>query len=852
MTNGLSSRYAHCAIRSATAILLTGIALPAAAGSAATSQASHAPEPGRIDEILVIGQRLFRDVRPERELDAYGIESYGLSTIDELLNEFDGELGVGEDVPLILVDGQPINSVDQIGALPVEALRNVQVLPRGSAVRLGGRSGQRVVNISLHRNVRSETLVAAYKAATDGDWGGKRGETILARISGSTRVNLTLRARHDDPLFESDRDILQPAPRLPFSLGGNFVGFPNSSGEIDPLLSGVAGTTVTVTPFTAALPTLATLAAGANLPSLTDVGTYRTIRPDARHYELNGTFGTRLTPWLTSIATLRVGRNFSRSQRGLPSALFVLPSGSGFSPFTQDAGIAVYGADPLRNRSRRANAEANITLNGTFGAWTGNFNARSTRSKDLSRNQRQFSSTPIRLDGSVDPFTTNLSALIPLRLNFSNARRTNHVAQLSLTGPAASLPAGPLQATIEGRLAWNRIRSESSFALGGGERNIRRSEQWGRTAFDVPITSRANDALGKIGDLSATAELSRVHFSDAGTLKQHAVGITWEPIPILRLRASLEQAETPASLEFLGDPIFVDPDVRTFDPLTGTTVDVVQISGGNPGLLPEETRIRRLTGLLRLIPKLNLQLNAEFTDTDRRNFISSLPEASAAVTLAFAERFVRGPNGLLTTVDLRPVNFASEREKRMRWGFSLNSRLREGTSRPAATPGSARGRTPSTYLRMSANHNVVFSDEIEIRSGLDPVDLLSGGAIGIGGGRLRHQLDGTAAITSGGIGARLGATWRGSSTLQSRVGSTSDMLRFSPIFLLNLRGFADARRILPDSPWAKGFRVSIDMANLLNDRQSVRNSAGLTPLQYQPGYRDPIGRTIEVEIRKVF
>jgi len=25
-----------------------------------------------------------------------------------------------------------------------------------------------------------------------------------------------------------------------------------------------------------------------------------------------------------------------------------------------------------------------------------------------------------------------------------------------------------------------------------------------------------------------------------------------------------------------------------------------------------------------------------------------------------------------------------------------------------------------------------------------------------------------------------------------------------------------------------------------------------TPLQYQPGYRDPVGRTIEFELRKVF
>jgi iron complex outermembrane recepter protein len=39
---------------------------------------------------------------------------------------------------------------------------------------------------------------------------------------------------------------------------------------------------------------------------------------------------------------------------------------------------------------------------------------------------------------------------------------------------------------------------------------------------------------------------------------------------------------------------------------------------------------------------------------------------------------------------------------------------------------------------------------------------------------------------------------------------------------------------------------------LTNDRQDVRDRFGNTPLQYQPAYRDPLGRTVEFEIRKVF
>jgi hypothetical protein len=345
---------------------------------------------------------------------------------------------------------------------------------------------------------------------------------------------------------------------------------------------------------------------------------------------------------------------------------------------------------------------------------------------------------------------------------------------------------------------------------------------------------------------------------------------------VLRLRAEIEETGRPPSIQTLGNPVIISPLVRAFDPLTGQTVDVVQITGGNPSLRPETTETHRISGLLRLVPRLNLQLNAEYTDADQRHFVSSLPEASAAVMLAFPDRFVRDSNGVLTTIDLRPVNFESHRQKRLRYGFSLNTGIAGGRQSPARAsdspaegPGDEEadreaappapvaraplGRSgPPTRLQLTASHSIVFSDEILIRPGLDSVDLLEGGAIGIAGGRLRHQLDGTAALISGGLGARIGVTWRGRSTLESRIGGTIDTLDFSPVLAVNLRAFADARRLLPHTNWARGLRLSLNILNATNDRQKVRDSAGNTPLQYQPGYRDPIGRTIELELRKVF
>ena len=772
---------------------------------------------------------VFRDILPERSLEQDAIESYGVSTIDELLGYIQSETGNDADQPLILVKGQRINNVNEIGAFPVEALRSVQVLPRGSAVRAGGRPGQRVISITLKRRSRTATLTAAHKLATEGDWTAERGEALLTNVSGNTRANLSLRGGREDPLLESQRGIIQPSVSIPYALTGNVIGFPNTSGEIDPALSARAGQIVTVAPLPGvATPSLADFASHANVPAVTDLGEFRTLRPRSGHYDLNGSYAAPIATWLNSSTTVRLSRNDSNSLRGLANAIFVLPTSNAASPFSRAVGLAFYGNHPLHSRSRLVSAEVNETLNATFGQWTANVNARHTDSNETTNIERQSVFAPIVLNDSTNPFVTDLASTIALASDRTGAHNINSLAQIVLNGPAAKLPAGPIQATAEGRLGWNKLRSTSTFSIFGNG-TFRRNEQSIRGALDVPIASRANNFLPQLGELSADGEYQRLHYSDAGSLEHYAAGLTWEPAQLLRLRADIERTDVAPALELLGDPVLETPGVRVFDPLTGQTVDVTQITGGNRNLKPEKDTIRRVSALLRLLPKLNLQLNAEYTDTDRRNFISSLPEASAAVELAFPDRFIR-TNGVLTAVDLRPVNFNSERQKMLRWGLSMNKRI--GGTDPAGPNAavSGRSRTPPTYFQLTANHTIIFSDEIVIRPGLDSVDLLRGGAIGIGGGRPRHQIDGTAAITSGGIGARIGVTWRGPNELLSRFNGVTDTLHFSPLLAVNLRAFADVHRLLPKQKWTKGFRVSLDVINAFDRRQKVRDSLGNTPL----------------------
>src|SRR4051812_22960109 len=116
----------------AVAALLAGTAGPISASSGVTSADGSAaqapPSTTSGQDIVVTGQALFPDIQPERNLDPTAIESYGVSTVDELIDELQAELG-DDEVPLLVVNGQKLNDINDIGAFPIEVLRNLQVLP---------------------------------------------------------------------------------------------------------------------------------------------------------------------------------------------------------------------------------------------------------------------------------------------------------------------------------------------------------------------------------------------------------------------------------------------------------------------------------------------------------------------------------------------------------------------------------------------------------------------------------------------------------------------------------------------------------------------------------------------------
>ena len=100
---------------------------------------------------------------------------------------------------------------------------------------------------------------------------------------------------------------------------------------------------------------------------------------------------------------------------------------------------------------------------------------------------------------------------------------------------------------------------------------------------------------------------------------------------------------------------------------------------------------------------------------------------------------------------------------------------------------------------------------------------------------------------------RITAAWQSATSLKG--GPAVSDLRFSSLATINLRlflNFDQRKKLVEQMPFLKGSRIRLRIDNITNAVRDVRDNKGATPLRYQPGYLDPVGRTIELSFRKLF
>lgn len=848
------------------------------------------------------------DIPPDVTLSADEIMAYGASDIAELMTYLEpitrSSSGRTDLQPVFLVNGRRISGFREIRGIPTEAIERTEILPEAVAVQFGYRPEQRVVNFVLKADFRSTTFEATGRVPTRGGRTTAEVEADLLRIAGVNRWSLDVEYERSTPLYESERDIVRDGGSTPYDLVGNVTSDPYSSGclgaappacsAIDPAL----GVAITPVPGSTAAPTLADFVAAAGDPRTGDLGAYRTLLSASERAQLSGTIKRDLNSTTQGTLSASLEDTSSRSFNGLPGVSLALPAGNPFSPFSDDVLVHRFidDAAALGRESDRLQAEVGFVLDGFIGEeWRWTATGEYTRTESDTVTGRGYGAAPFqaRLTGG-DPTASPFGPLDPAdfaRVANDTARSVSQRldTELVLTGDLWELPAGDVSSTF--KVGADSLSLESSSTRGGATTDRRQSRDRlsGQSSLNVPIASRRNEVLPLLGDLSIGIDAGFEDLSDFGGLLQLGATVNWSPIEKLSFLASWTDEEGSPSISQLNDPLIATPNVPVFDFRTGQTVLVTQFTGGNPDLDADDRQVVRIGGTLRPFTEQDLSLSSTWTWSRTEDEIASFPTITPDLEAALPGRFVRDTDGTLVSIDARPLNFERYERQDLRTGFNFSRAF--GTPTPRAEgeregrrgPGGPGGGGPVVMrmegggggprgggqvrmggggrggsmqpgqgrFNLSIYHTWRIQDEIVIADGLPVLDLLDGAATSARGGSPRQEIQAMGGVFRNGLGSFVMANWRQGTRVD---GGTGPDLEFSDQLTVNLNVFMDLNQRtswVERFPWLAGSRIQFGVQNLFDSRPEVTAAGADVPLNYQPDYLDPEGRTVRLTFRKI-
>jgi len=756
-------------------------------------------------DIVVVGQRgsVDGEMEPETQLDEADVKTLGASTIAEVLTALAPETGSargrgGGGGPVVLLNGRRISGFGELRNIPSEAIERVDILPEEAALRYGYSADQRVVNFVLKSDFEAITTEIELGAPTRGRRSHAEADGSFVAISPDQRFNISTEYSRDSAITEAERDILAD---------------PRATSAADP--------------------------------------NFRTLVPQIDQISLEGTYNRPLTDVVSATLSAMIGLTDTQSLLGR-------------SAVTNDGA--------LERLAESGTGHIGGLVDGRLDSWRWVATANADIARTQTRTDRETPAGP--------------------SLDRSATRSSSYGISGTFNGPLVSLDAGEVAASVN--LGLQRRGIESAFDIAGVARtsSLTRTDRNARASLDVPLGRNGEGPLSFVGRVSINANAAVLDLSDFGALVTYGYGANWSPKDWLQVVGSFTSEQGAPSLQQLGDPILVTPNAPIFDFSNGQTVFASTISGGNPSLIADERRVWNLGTDVTFTKPKGLGLSAQYTRVRSDNPIASFPVLSPEIEAAFPDRFIRNAAGELVSFDQRPINFASAQSDTLRWGLTWSSsqgrggggfggpgrgglgggpggsepRARGGGpgygNRPGGGTGAGllgqRGENTKGNWRVSAFHTWALRDRITIADGVPVLDLLNGSATGGGGGQPEHSVSLNGGYTKQGIGGFGLLTYFSPTTVDGGVGPDGNMsspLFFGSRFRLDLRTFVnfdDRPKLLANHPWLKGVRLRLAIDNLTDSVQEVSDASGFIPLRYQAGFVDPVGRTVEISIRKQF
>jgi hypothetical protein len=874
---------------------LSPLILVLAAASPALGREVRPPSADALVDELVVEAPADRvggvvgDIQPELRIDEAEIQAYGVSNVAELVAQLAPQTQSGRGrsrggPPVVLLNGARVSGFAELRDLPSEAILRVDVLPEEAALKYGFPADQRVLNFVTRKTFRAFTAEIDLEAASAGGTVTREIESGLFRIDGDQRTQLRVDWTDASAVTEAERDVPPAATVAPFTAQGSFRGR-GPGGEIDPALSALAGATTRLAGVPAIArqrpPTLAEIAPLAGKLAPDAEAGLRTLTPETRRLEINGVLARNVTPTTTGTVNLALSLGSAESLQGRSTFALVLPQANPWSPFAGPVDLTRRDTSrgPIRRISEDWTARLGFGLNGSRSAWRLSLTGGLDLADVVTRTDGGVDARPAQArlaaaDPGFNPYADLGAVDLPA---FASDRTRSRTAGADLqalaAGPLVELPAGPLFISAKAGATGNWLKSRSVRRDLERETDISRTGVNAQASLDLPLLRRDIEGPGRIGDVSVNLNLQGESLSDAGTLSALGGGLNWSPVQRLTLLASFSRDQSPPTLTQLGAPRSLTTGVRVFDYVRGETVEVTQVSGGDPDLANDTRDAARLGVNWKPFADREINLSANYTRSRAEDPASALPALTGEVQAAFPERFLRDGTGRLTLVDIRPVNFLRSDREEIRWGFNWFGGAGPAAGRPVGAGGGPRSGPPGARMgppgggmgsgmgppgarngfQVSLYHTAVLTDRILVRSGGPVFDLLDGSAAGARGGTPAHAVDLQAGLFHKGRGIRLSGAWR--SSTEVRGDTPESDLTFSDLATFDVRmfeTFAGTPDLVRRWPFLKGARLTLAVDNVFDARLKVRDARGAEPVGYAADVLDPIGRVLEISFRKVF
>jgi hypothetical protein len=625
------------------------------------------------------------DIQPELQMSPADIQSYGVSTVTELLNEIApqtrSDRGRTQQSPVILLNGRRISSINEVMNIPTEAILRIDILPEEVSLKYGYTADQRVVNIVLRRRFKAVTGEVVASDTTEGGDPSGEAEVDQFQVRRDDRTNFDLKYQPVGGLSDAQRGLTETASGAPFSFAGNVVS--PTGGQIDPDLSTIFGEPLTVAGVPAGVTANQKLALQDFLPvaNTDNIASDFSLLPATQTVTANAVVARPAFWGFNATLNATLQGTASDAAQGLPGVSLLVPAGDPFSPFGNPVTVDRFAAGerPLTQTIDGWTGHLGVTLNKDVGSWRLSLTTAYNHTDTITDTSTGLSATGLQnllnagspTFNPFGPLPASLVTVLP-QSHAENVTDGGNV-QVLANGPVLKLPAGPLYASVKlGDV--EAVDSSSSEGMRGGDQaqTLDRNIIQGQLNLDLPLASRYNHVLPWLGEFYVNGNAFIDEYSDLGPLPTLGYGINWTPIPGYNLIVSDTHDHLAPTIQQLEGPVIATPGVKVFDFTTGQTVDVTQLSGGNPALKPDDRDVVKVGLTLKPFPAHDFTFTANYITSHISNYIATLPSASAALEAALPGRFIRGADGELEEEDDTPINFASQDRQELRYGVNFS------------------------------------------------------------------------------------------------------------------------------------------------------------------------------------